>query len=246
MKRFPLLGVTLGAVLVVSAWMSASASAACKSCWHVKEGAKASEELAAGKFYSLQGKQTGSFVLTGKALGFIELSVTCKKMATSGGKLLGGEPGKIEATLTFRECTSNSGLCTPSEPIKSPVKGEIVRSTSAGRKYLGVVFESKEKSGVFTEIECSGLGLGAAVTGEIMAELGEELGAKIEVGKELEQKEEIVNFPGTTSEKYENVKGETLDAELKWEGTVATLKGQSVNTLEPGIPGEKVLFGAFD
>jgi hypothetical protein len=242
MKRFTLLGVTLGTIFVLGAWASASASAACNYCWHFKEGAGAAKELGAGETFALQGSQSTSFVLTGKAFGFIEVAITCKKMATSGGRLVGGEPGKIEATLTYRECTS--GSCTPAEPIKSPVKGEVVSYLGGGKKYYGAVFESKEASGVFVDIECGGLK--AEVTGEIMSELGEGAGAKIEVGKGVESEKVIVNFSGSNSEAYETVKGTNLTAELKWEGKAATLKGKAVDTLEPKVPGEKMQFGPFN
>jgi uncharacterized OB-fold protein len=232
MKRFTLLGVLLATIFAMSAWASASASAACNYCWHVN-----GKELGAGEERALQGKQVTSFELKGKAFGFIEIAVTCKKLATSGGKLVGGEPGKIEATITYRECTSAS--CTPTEPIKSPVKGEIVTYTSASKKFLGVVFQSKEANGVFADVECSGLK--SEVTGEIMVELGDEEAFKIEVGKEVEAEKIVVNFPGSVNETYVTAKGKEFTAELKWEGKAATLKGQAVDTLE----GEKVIFGPF-
>jgi hypothetical protein len=225
MKRMKIVGLALLAVFAISAVASASASAACtKYCWLV--GGKA---LAEGKEEALTGAASSSYTLTGKAFGFIEVAITCKSAATTG-KIIGGEPGKDEATIKYTECSS--GTCTPVEPIETKAKSEVVLYTSSSKKYWGDLFFAKESSGVFTVIECSGLK--AEVTGNIVAEVLNEAKEKVEVGKEVEQAKGYVNFTGTNSESYTNEKAESKTAELKWEGKAATLKGQSEVTLNSG------------
>ena len=133
MKRMKIVGLALLAVFAISAVASASASAACtKYCWLV--GGKA---LAEGKEEALTGAASSSYTLTGKAFGFIEVAITCKKAATTG-KIIGGEPGKDEATIKYTECSS--GTCTPVEPIETKAKSEVVLYTSSSKKYWGDLF----------------------------------------------------------------------------------------------------------
>jgi hypothetical protein len=222
MKRFKTLGMVIVAVFAISAVASASASAACtKNCWKVGGAI-----LPAGEEAALKGEASGSYTLTGKAFGFIEISITCKKAATTGS-LIGGEPGTDTATIKYTECTS--GSCTPKEPIETKAKSEVVTYTASSKTYWGDLFFS---TGVFTTIECSGLK--AEVTGSIVGELLNEAKEKIEVGKEVEQAKGYVNFAGSNSEAYTNSKGEAKTAELKWEGKAATLKGTSEVTLNSG------------
>src|SRR5208282_1291918 len=110
MKHIKKLGMVLVAVFAISAAASASASAACNYCWHV-----GGSELKSGS-ENIKGEASGSYTLTGKALGFIEVAVTCTKAATTG-KLVGGEPGTDEATIKYTGCSSSS--CTPTEPIET-------------------------------------------------------------------------------------------------------------------------------
>jgi hypothetical protein len=224
MKRIRIVGLALLAVFAVAAVASATASAtACTSyCWKV--GGKTLEE---GEEAALKGEASSSYTLTGKAFGFIEIAVTCKKAATTG-KLVGGSPGKDEATIKYTECSSSS--CTPHEPIETKAKSEVVSYTEGGKKYWGDLF-SAGSSGIFTVIECT---LKAEVTGSIVGELLNEAKEKIEVGKETEEASGFVNFTGANSSKYTNQKAEEKTAELKWEGKAATLKGTSTVSLNSG------------
>lgn len=224
MKTVKTVGAVLMAVFAISAVASASASAACNYCWHV-----GGSELASGKSEALKGEASGSYTLTGKAFGFIEVAVTCKKAATTG-KLTGGEPGTDEATIKYTECSSS--LCTPHEPIETKAKSEVVLYTANSKKYWGDLFTAKEASGVITEIQCGSLT--AKVTGGVVGELLNEAKEKIEVGKEVEAKKGYTAFSGAKSEKYTNSKGEEKTAELLWEGTAATLGGTSEVTLTSG------------
>jgi hypothetical protein len=227
LRRLRLAGIALVAVFSASAVMSASASASCNYCWHVN-----GSELASGKSEATKGEATSSYTLTGKALGFIEIAVTCKKAGASGS-ITGGTPGTDSATINYTECKSNSGLCTPNEPIETKAKSEIVLFTTGGKKYWGDLYTAKEMSGVLTVIECSG-GLKAEVTGNVIGEALNEAKEKIEVGKETEAKKGYITFPGASSAKYTNSKSEEKTAELKWEGTAANLQGTSEITLTSG------------
>jgi hypothetical protein len=224
MRTIKAVGAVLMAVCAISAVASASASAACNYCWHVN-----GSELASGKSEALKGEATGAYTLTGKALGFIEIAVTCKKAATTG-KLIGGEPGTDEATIKYTECSSSS--CTPAEPIETKAKSEIVLFTSSSKKYWGDLYSAKESSGVITVIECSGLK--AEVTGNVVGEALNSSKEKVEVGKETQGTKGYTTFTGGKSSKYTNSKGEEKTAELKWEGTAATLAGTSEVTLTSG------------
>jgi hypothetical protein len=225
MKRIRIVGLALLAVFAVAAVASATASAtACTTyCWKV--GAKTLEE---GEEAALKGEASSSYTLTGKAFGFIEIAVTCKKAATTG-KLLGGEPGKDEATIKYTECSSSS--CTPHEPIETKAKSEVVLYTEGGKKYWGDLFTAKESSGIFTVIECT---LKAEVTGSIVGELLNEAKAKLEAVNVTEEAFGYVNFTGSNSSNYTNQKAEEKTAELKWEGKAATLKGTSLIALNSG------------
>jgi hypothetical protein len=233
MKHIKIAGMVVMAVLAISAVASASASAACSYCWHVN-----GSELASGKTEALKGEASSSYVLTGKALGFIEIAVTCKKAKTSG-ELVGGTPGTDSATIKYTECTSNSGLCTPEEPIETKAKSEIVLFTASSKKYWGDLYSAKEASGIITVISCTS-GTKAEVTGSVVGEALNESKNKVEVGAETEAKKGYTTFAGTKSQAYTNSKGEALTAELKWEGTTANLQGTSEVTLTSGH-----VFGEF-
>jgi hypothetical protein len=233
MKHIKTLGMVVMAVLAISAVASASASAACNYCWHVN-----GSELASGKSESIKGEATSSYVLTGKALGFIEIAVTCKKAATTG-TIIGGTPGTDGATIKYTECKSNSSLCTPVEPIETKAKSEIVLYTSGSKKFWADLYSAKEESGIITVIECSG-GLKAEVTGNVVGEALNESKEAVEVGKETEAKKGYTTFTGAASSKYTNSAGSEKTAELKWEGTVANLQGTSEVTLTSGK-----VFGEF-
>jgi hypothetical protein len=228
MKRIRIVGLALMAVFAIAAVASASASAAActKYCWLY--GAKGTA-LEKGEEQALTGEASSSYTLTGKAFGFIEIAITCKKAATTG-KIIGGEPGKDEAVIKYTECSS--GSCTPTEPIETKAKSEVVLYTSSSKKYWGDLFSAKESSGVFTVIECSGLK--AEVTGNIVGELLNSKSEKIQVGSETPETSGFVNFTGANSEKYTPVSGTETTAELKWEGKAATLKGTSTTSLNNG------------
>ena len=127
MKRIKVVGLVLLAAFAVSAVASVSASATPCYCWKVN-GSK----LEAGKSETLKGEASGAYTLTGKAFGFIEVAVTCKKAATTG-KLIGGTPGTDEATISYTECSSSK--CTPTEPILTKAKSEIVLLEVGGNEY---------------------------------------------------------------------------------------------------------------
>jgi hypothetical protein len=226
LKRIGALGTLLMVVLAISAISSASASAACNYCWHV--GGK---ELKSGELEEIKGAATSSYVLTGSAFGLIELAITCKKAATSG-MLWGGSPGTGEATIKYTECKSNSGLCTPAEPIEAKVKSEIVLYVSGGKKYWGDLLSGEGSYNKIAVVEC--IGFQAEVRGSTVAEFLNGAKEKSEVGKEAESIKGYLNLAGALSESYTDSVPEERRAELTWEGEVATLQGTSEVTLIHG------------
>jgi hypothetical protein len=224
MRRIGMAGALLVALFALNAVASAWAAG---PVWLVN-GVK----LESGKTEALKGEASSSYTLTGKALGFVEIAVTCKKAKTTG-VLVGGEPGTDGATIRYTECTSNSGLCTPVEPIETKVDSEVVYYQSGGKGFIGDLLFAKESSGVIATIECS-LGLTAEVTGSIVGELLSEGKEKIEKEHEAIDSTGYLSFAGAKSVKYTNSKGEEKTAELKWEGTTATLTGTSEVKLSSG------------
>jgi hypothetical protein len=226
MRRIKLVGLALLAALAVSVAASASASASGCYCWKV-----AGSKLEAGKTETLKGEATSSYVLEGKALGFIEIAVTCKKAKTSGD-IIGGEPGTDEATIKYEECKSNSSLCTPVEPIETKAKSVIVLLTVGGKPFWGDLFSAKEGT-VLTTISCES-GLTAEVTGSVVGLLLNENKESIEVGQQFLAKKGYVQFTGAASTKADHLNGEETLDELEWEGTTAKLEGTSETTLSSG------------
>jgi hypothetical protein len=227
MKRMKLVGLALLAVLAIGGSATASASASGCYCWKVS-GSK----LESGKNEAIKAEATRSYVVTGKALGFIEIALTCDK-ARASGELIGGQPGKTEATIQYSGCKSNSGLCTPEEPIETRVKSEIVLLTVGGDPFWGDLFSAKEASGIFTTITCTG-GLKAEFTGDVVGFLLNEGKEKVEVGKESLGKKGYLDFAGAASTKSDKFSGTETTDELLWEGTTATLEGTSEITLTSG------------
>lgn len=221
MGRIRMVGAALVAAFALGAVASTSAMAV-GPIWKVA-GAK----LEAAKSEALTGKQTANFVLKGKAFGFIEVAVTCKKESATG-KIIGGEPGTGEATIKFTECSSSS--CTPTEPIEAKTKSELVYYTKAEKKLIGEVFFAKEASGIIATIECTGLK--AELTGNVGAELLTTVGTNDkDEPNNPEHASGYAMFDGTNAQTYENAKGEGKTAELKWEGKAASLEGTAEVTL---------------
>jgi hypothetical protein len=225
MDRIKLVGLALLAVLAVSVVASASASASGCYCWKV-----AGSKLEAGKTETLKGE--GTSVLEGKALGFVEIVLTCK--AKLSGKIIGGQPGTDEATIVYTGCKSNSSLCEPEEPIEMKAKSEIVLLAVGGKDFWGDLLSAKEASGVLAVIKCQGGLLTAELTGSVVGLLLNEGKESIEVGKEFLAKKGYVQFTGAASTKADHLNGEETTDELKWEGTTAKLEGTSEVTLNSG------------
>jgi hypothetical protein len=223
-KRINVFGMLLVVVLAISVISSASASAACSYCWHVGGG-----ELEAGELEEIKGVATSNYVLSGKAFGFIEIAVTCKKAATAG-MLWGGEPGTGEATITYAECSSSE--CTPHEPIEAKVSMEIVSYAVNGKSYWGDRLFGQGSYDKIAIVEC--FGIKAEVKGSTVAEFLNGAKEKSQIGKETESKKGYLNLAGALSEQYTNYLEEERRAELQWEGGTATLKGKSEVTLTHG------------
>jgi hypothetical protein len=232
-KHIRSVGLASLAVLAIGAVASAPASATtCTSyCWKV-----GGNPLEAGEEGALKGDAAGSYTLTLKYIGFIEISITCNS-AEARGALVGGEPGKAAATIKYTGCSSSS--CTPHEPVETKAKSEVVLYAEGGKKYWGELFTAKESSGVFAAFECSGLRI--EISGGVVGELLNEASGKIEIGHEAEEAFGYVRFTGANSAAYTNEAGEEGTAELKWEGKAATLKGTTLVALNSGRafgPGE--------
>lgn len=224
MQRIRVVGLALLAVLAISAVASASASAVTGPIWEVN-GAK----LATGAEEALTGKAATSYELKGKAFGFIEVAITCKKAANNGA-IIGGEPGTDATTIEYTECSSS--LCTPTEPIVTKAKSELVYYTASSKTFIGDLFSPKTGT-VFTEIKCGSIT--AKVTGSIMGELLNEAKEPVLKTGTTAGKVGFVRFSGATNEKYENHKGESKTAELILEGNPSTLKGTTEVALTSGL-----------
>jgi hypothetical protein len=217
-------GLALLAVLAISAVAAASASATVTGpIWEVN-GAK----LGTGLEETLTGKAASSYELKGKAFGFIEVAITCKS-AANNGSLIGGEPGTDATTIEYTECSSS--LCTPTEPIVTKAKSELVYYTASSKTFIGDLFSPKTGT-VFTEIKCGSIT--AKVTGSIVGELLNEAKEPILKSGTTAGKVGYVRFSGANNEKYENHKGESKTAELILEGNPSTLKGTTEVTLTSG------------
>ncbi len=224
MKRMRVVGLALVAMLAISAVAAASASATVTGpIWEVG-GAK----LGTGVEEALTGKASSAYELKGKAFGFIEVAITCKKAANSGS-IIGGEPGTDATTIEYTECSSS--LCTPTEPIVTKAKSELVYYTASSKTFIGDLFSPKTGT-VFTEIKCGSIT--AKVTGSIVGELLNEAGEPVLKSGSAAGKVGFVRFAGSSSEKYENHKGESKTAELVLEGNPSTLKGTTEVTLNSG------------
>jgi hypothetical protein len=203
MQRMRVVGLALLAVLAISAVASASASATTGPIWEVNAA-----KLATGAEEALSGKAASSYELKGKAFGFIEVAITCTK-AANNGSIIGGEPGTDATTIEYTGCSSS--LCTPTEPIVTKAKSELV---------------------YFTEIKCGSIT--AKVTGSIVGELLNEAKEPVLKTGTTAGKIGYVRFAGASTEKYENHKGESKTAELVLEGNPSTLKGTTEVTLTSG------------
>ncbi len=230
MKRTTIVSLVITAVLAAGAVASASASATTGPVWHEQGSA-----LKSGKAASMKVKNRAPLVLTYKEP--IETAMTCRT-ESGDGKIMGGEPGTGQETIQYTECSTNNGFCPINGPIEMKLKTELVYYAGEGKRYIGELI-SPASEGIFTKVQCTN-GETFALAGNIVGELLNEAGKRVEVGKESEAVKASVQFAGSSTESYENNAGENLKAELRVGGIAATMTGTEVLTLSSGNK-----FGAF-
>lgn len=191
-------------------------------------------------------KATKNFVLKGKLGGFT-VTITCKALTVSGGKIIGSTGANSasgEGTFEYKECTQtgNGSPCSVVEPIKTTLTAsELGYATSARSGKILVLFlaplNSKNER-EFVNIKFTGTGCitkEAKVTGSVIGEAWSG-GKAIEVGKEpAEAKLGELNFPATQIKEMWVEKAGTVEkmtAGLVFGFEPATLEGTSSFELE--------------
>jgi len=233
MTRIRTTCMALLAVLALSAVAAASASATpAGPIWKVA-GAK----LESGKEKAFSSEQTASYELKGKAFGFINITITCTK-AKATGDLIGGTPGKGEATVEYTGCSAG-GLCTVSEPIKvTKAKLTLGWVLKESKYFAEIVWAPHASTEPFVTITCGSIK--AEVKGNTASEVLSEAGKWVENGNETEGTKGFTLFTGAEETKV-FVNGTEETEKLTLEGNASTLKGESNTKLTSG---EK--FGAFE
>lgn len=226
-RRLRILLVSLLAVFAFSAVAVAQASAI-EFVW--KAGGKT---LESGE-KELSSKAKTSQVLKTSVAG-VKVEITCKEVATPGGKIIGGKPGTSSETVEYKGCTVQkpSGCKIKEEKITTkPLKDEIVEGVGASAGKVLILFTPKEGE-TFAEPKLEGgfLCFSLAVKGSVLAEGNPQ--------KE-EATTDTLKFEPAEGKKYKSSKGEEKSAGLTVSGNAATNSGEVETKL---VSGEK--FGAF-
>ncbi len=178
---------------------------------------------------SLRAKMTGGKFKWKLKLAGTSITVECKKDAAKGAKIVGGEPGAMEAeALEFLECASVTPTkCVVNSPGKpagtidtAAVESQLVENTSK-TKIQDLLYA--QSGGVLTTIEfknkgvevCALKGSGFPISGKTLTEVSPEnaLAGKVTLTSEPANKE------------YLNGAGEAKTAELTTGGELLTVSG---------------------
>ncbi len=238
MSRFRIIGITLLAVLALSAAAASATQAA--PFWTVR-----GTRLAAGQTHNITGKVfSASFTLSVPEAG---ITLFCASEKGEKGVLIGsnkGQPGTGSGTLVLSECTvaGNGKECKVEEPVETvPLISELVESAVKGKAGNQLLAEFKPATGAkFATVRFEGsrcLVKEATLTGSVAAEVltdpGEE---KIELEQTAKEAHSwLSRFPATPIEEVSliNTAGESkiVSVGLSSFGDTVILTGTALGLL---------------
>jgi hypothetical protein len=211
MKRFRLIGVALLAVFALGAVVASGAQAESAPFFSI-----GGTRLAAGKTHNIDAKAFASFILT-DASG--SSKITCTGLGTTGGVLLGSEPGthgNASQVTVFSGCTlaGNGANChlaptegsteTSTTITTNPIKSEEVENVvgTHGGKQLLEAFSPVSKAAGFVKLNFGGectlkatVVAGSTVAEVVLDNAGE---GKVELGQAPQERTSWkLRFPAT-------------------------------------------------